>query len=167
MSATKATGGSVSFHGGKTIHTFVGSGSLVVPATISDVEYVLVGGGGAGRSRDPGYAGGGGGAGGYINKTGQSLSAATYPVSIGAGGAINADGGNSTFNSETALVVVRAVMQLLVQVQVLVVDLVEVVPVPVLVVPVLVIWTNSTRLSRWTWASWWWNWWRVVEVQAR
>ena len=103
MSATKATGGSVSFHGGKTIHTFVGSGSLVVPATISDVEYVLVGGGGAGRSKDPGYAGGGGGAGGYINKTGQSLSAATYPVSIGAGGAINADGGNSTFNSETAL----------------------------------------------------------------
>ena len=38
-----------------------------------------------------------------LTKTGQSLSAATYPVSIGAGGAINADGGNSTFNSETAL----------------------------------------------------------------
>ena len=36
-------------------------------------------------------------------------------------------------------VVVRAVMHLLVQVQVLMVDLVEVVPVPVLVVPVLII----------------------------
>ena len=48
VSSTKATGGSVSFYGGKTIHTFVNSGSFVVPSSISNVEYVVVGGGGAG-----------------------------------------------------------------------------------------------------------------------
>ena len=48
----KATGGSISFYNGKTIHTFTSSGTF---ATTSDwsaatVEYVVIGGGGAGSS---------------------------------------------------------------------------------------------------------------------
>ena len=78
----KATGGAISFYGGKTIHVFTGSGTF---ATTSDwssanVEYVVVGGGGAG-------SGGGGGAGAY--RTGTTPIGA-HPVSttvtVGAGG---------------------------------------------------------------------------------
>ena len=100
---TKATGGFVSFYGGKTIHTFVSAGNLVVPATISDVDYIVLAGGGGGRRFDGSYAGGGGGAGGYILKEGQSLPAATYPVVVGAGGALDSNGNPSVFNSQTAV----------------------------------------------------------------
>ena len=62
--SAKATGGAISFYGGKTIHAFTNSGTF---ATTSDwsaatVEYVVVGGGGAG-------VGGGGGAGAYRTGT--------------------------------------------------------------------------------------------------
>ena len=92
--AAKATGGAISFYGGKTIHTFTSSGTF---ATTSDwsaatVEYVVIGGGGAGGGvRPAGYyndAGGGGGAGSY--RTGTTPIGA-HPVStsiqVGAGGA--------------------------------------------------------------------------------
>ncbi len=49
LSSAKATGGAISFYGGKTIHTFVSSGSLVVPSQITDVDYVILGGGGGGK----------------------------------------------------------------------------------------------------------------------
>ena len=66
----KATGGAISFYGGKTIHAFTSSGTLVVPATSdwspTNVDYVVIGGGGGGISFDANYAGGAGGAGGYI-----------------------------------------------------------------------------------------------------
>ena len=80
--SAKATGGAISFYGGKTIHAFTNSGTF---ATTSDwsaatVEYVVVGGGGAG-------VGGGGGAGAY--RTGTTPIGA-HPVSttiqIGGGG---------------------------------------------------------------------------------
>ena len=44
----KATGGAISFFGNKTIHTFTTSGDFNAPASISNVEYVCIGGGGAG-----------------------------------------------------------------------------------------------------------------------
>jgi hypothetical protein len=86
----KATGGAISFYGGKTIHAFTNSGTF---ATTSDwsaatVEYVVVGGGGAGGNYR--YRGGGGGAGTY--KTGTTPIGA-HPVSttitIGGGGNLN------------------------------------------------------------------------------
>ena len=84
----KATGGAISFYGGKTIHTFTSSGTF---ATTSDwsptnVEYVVVGGGGAGCLSD---VAGAGGAGGYITNTNHPIG--THPVTVnvqvGAGGA--------------------------------------------------------------------------------
>ena len=59
IASQKATGGEVSFYGGKTIHTFVGSGTFTVPSEITDVDYVILGGGGGGSGRDGSYAGGG------------------------------------------------------------------------------------------------------------
>ena len=86
----KATGGAISFYGGKTIHTFTGSGTF---ATTSDwsaatVEYVVIGGGGGGgNSEATTSGGGGGGAGAY--RTGTTPIGA-HPVStsiqVGAGG---------------------------------------------------------------------------------
>ena len=86
----QATGGNVSFYEGKTIHAFTASGSLVCPTSISDVEYVIVGGGGgggAGTGESPnGYAAGGGGAGQYLEGSGVTLPATTYPITVGQGG---------------------------------------------------------------------------------
>ena len=63
----KASGGAISFYGGKTIHVFTSSGNFVTPGSFDEtVEYVVVGGGGAGGGPStPGnsYYGGGGGAG--------------------------------------------------------------------------------------------------------
>ena len=81
----KATGGSVSYYGGKTIHTFTSSGTFATTSdwSAADVEYVVVAGGGGGG----GTHGAGGGAGGY--KTGTTPIGA-HPVSttiqVGAGG---------------------------------------------------------------------------------
>jgi len=36
----------ISYYGGKTIHTFTSSGTFTNPASISNVEYVIVAGGG-------------------------------------------------------------------------------------------------------------------------
>ena len=120
---SQATGGNVSFYEGKTIHTFTNSGSLVCPTSISDVEYVIVGGGGGGGAtgQPPGAnAAGGGGAGQYLEGSGVTLPATTYPVTVGQGGdrwvrwsipastnnptgeGKGTQGGASTFNSITA-----------------------------------------------------------------
>ena len=80
----QATGGAISFYGGKTIHTFTSSGSFVNTAQITDAEFVLVGGGGGG-----GYPqGGGGGAGGMVVHTGPFTipGPATNAVVVGGGG---------------------------------------------------------------------------------
>jgi hypothetical protein len=85
----KATGGLISFFGGKTIHTFTSSGTFATAPnwTSSPVEYVVVAGGGGGGNSN-GYAGGGGGAGGYITGT---TPIGAHPVSttiqVGAGAA--------------------------------------------------------------------------------
>ena len=102
----KATGGAISFAGGKTIHTFTSSGNFTNPASLT-VDYLMVGGGGAGGSNNGGGAGGGG----VIAATSQPLPAAPYPVVIGAGGASYAggpttlnrvNGADTTWNSLTA-----------------------------------------------------------------
>ena len=116
------TGGTISTSGNFRIHTFNTSDNFVT-AIGMNVEYLIIAGGGGGGG--PYYAGGGG-AGGYrTNVTGQStggggvnvesamtLTAATYPVVVGAGGAsqtsstLNTSGNpgvDSSFNSITSV----------------------------------------------------------------
>jgi len=79
----KATGGSVSFYDGKTIHTFTSSGTFTAPASFSEtVEYVAIGGGGGGGVQH----GGGGGAGGYTTTSTPLSGPFSAPIVIGAGG---------------------------------------------------------------------------------
>ena len=106
---SSATGGdfiSTYSYGGTTyrVHKFTSNGNFILSAT-QVVDYLIIGGGGSGGH----HSGGGGGAGGLVWSTGQSLSAATYAVVVGAGGAGPGDdeagnvGANSTFNSIVAL----------------------------------------------------------------
>ena len=83
-------------------HFFTSSGSFVV-SSAGNIDFILVGGGGGGRSVDPAYAGGGGGAGGYIESTGHPVTATTYPVTIGSGGALNSDGGDTDAFGSSAI----------------------------------------------------------------
>ena len=99
-----ATGGTVSESGDFKIHTFTGDGCFVVssvgnPAGSDSVDYLVVAGGGGSGS----FFGGGGGGGGFreskdstINSphtasplaatTGLTVTATTYPVTVGGGG---------------------------------------------------------------------------------
>ena len=72
-------------------HIFTSSGSFDVTALSSEsntVDVILVGGGGAGGSGDKGsrWSGAGGGAGGFINLSGHTITATSYPIIIGSGG---------------------------------------------------------------------------------
>jgi len=105
----KATGGAISFSGGKTIHTFIQSGTFSVPSPggLSSVDYLVVaGGGGGGGSR-----GAGGGAGGYRTGTGLPVSASpgSYTITVGSGGVrglspgtVGGSGNNSVFSTITS-----------------------------------------------------------------
>jgi len=123
-----ATGGTVTTSGDFKIHTFTSSSNFVVSCAgnasgSNKVSYLVVaGGGGSGR-----YYGGGGGGGGYregkapafdsysasplVAPDGITVPAATYPITIGAGGATGcgsapysagANGVNSVFSSITS-----------------------------------------------------------------
>ena len=83
MGTAKATGGQISFFNGKTIHTFVNTGTFTAPGTFNEtVEYVAVAGGGGGGTDQ----GGGGGAGGYRTGSTPLTGPAPFAVTIGAGG---------------------------------------------------------------------------------
>jgi len=88
VATAKATGGAISFYGGKTIHAFTNSGTFATTSNWSagNVEYVVVAGGGAGGNN----LSGGGGAGGFL--TG-STPIGAHPVQtsiqIGSGGALS------------------------------------------------------------------------------
>jgi len=114
-----ATGGTVTTCGNFKIHTFTGPGTFAVSqisttAAENTVGYQVVGGGGGGKA-------GGGGAGGFRegrnvpidNFTASplvanaptnaiTLTATSYPITVGAGGAINAVGAVSTFSTITS-----------------------------------------------------------------
>jgi hypothetical protein len=72
---------------GKTIYTFNGSGTIVF-GVAGTCEVLAVGGGGAGFNSGGGisYGNGGGGAGGYVYNASALVAAATFTVTIGAGG---------------------------------------------------------------------------------
>jgi hypothetical protein len=85
----KATGGLISYYGGKTIHTFTSSGTFTTPGTFNEtVEYVVIGGGGAGGQQggnDDGH--GGGAAGSYRTGTTPISTPQTITVQVGSGAA--------------------------------------------------------------------------------
>ena len=100
--STKATGGVVSYAGGKTIHTFTKSGTFHNPVSLN-VDFLMVGGGGGGGADN-----GGGGAGGeVVVGSNYPLPASPRGVVIGAGGIGQignhnqggAKGTSTTFNS--------------------------------------------------------------------
>lgn len=98
LGTAKATGGIISFYNGKTIHTFIGTGTFVAPATFNEtVEYVVVGGGGSGGGQD--FRGGGGGAGAVLHNTANINGPSTTNVQIGGGGSFvspESSAGNGT-----------------------------------------------------------------------
>ena len=104
----KATGGQVSFANGKTIHTFLSTGTFAITdAGLTSVDYLVVAGGGAGSTGTNG--GGGGGAGGFRTGTGLPVSnASPYTVTVGAGGersigrGLGTNGTDSTFSTITS-----------------------------------------------------------------
>ena len=87
----KATGGFISYSGGKTIHTFYTSGTFTVTnPSLTSVDYLVVAGGGGGGGAGSSNSGtGGGGAGGFRTGTGQPVTSSPgiYAITVGAGGA--------------------------------------------------------------------------------
>ncbi len=79
--STTETGGTITYNGSSTQHTFTSGGTLSLSSAHSGVSWLVVGGGGGGGS--PG--GGGGGDVEYL--TGQTISPGNYSIVVGAGGA--------------------------------------------------------------------------------
>lgn len=117
-SQPKAIGGNITFANGYWVHTFTGSGSLIVNQDVT-AEYLVIAGGGGSTFASAG----GGGAGGYRSSVQGELSGGgataeapiflsknqTYAVTIGAGGIAGANnqtmggnGSNSSFGSITS-----------------------------------------------------------------
>ena len=90
-------GGVVTSVGGNTIHTFLTSGTLSPLSSLSASYLIVAGGGGGGNAnaRD----GAGGGAGGLLSGSGVTIDTnSTYLVTVGAGGATDVNGTNSSFS---------------------------------------------------------------------
>ena len=92
----KATGGSISYYNGKTIHTFTGSGTFTAPASFNEtVEYVVIGGGGSGGLKNISLSGGGG-AGAYRTNSTPIAGPQAITIQVGAGGVIVDNGPAAT-----------------------------------------------------------------------
>ena len=115
-----ATGGTVTTSGDYKVHAFTGDGCFVVSSLGNptgdplgggnNVDYLVVAGGGGAR-----HNGGGGGAGGFrvsnvqslpapttsplASPTGITITATTYPITVGAGGSGGSPGGSNGSNS--------------------------------------------------------------------
>ena len=106
MTATaKASGGNVSFYGGKTIHTFYSSGQFICPGPFSETcEYVVIGGGGSGGSgSENANSGGAGGGAGTYRTSSVAITSGTYNVTIGAGGGRNTKANHGSQGGTTTL----------------------------------------------------------------
>ncbi|MBR4613191.1 MAG: hypothetical protein IKO40_10810, partial [Kiritimatiellae bacterium] len=89
-------------NGEKTVISFAESGSFTVSGS-GTIELLAVGGGGGGGAIVDNRAAGGG-AGGLVHKESFAVSAGTYTVTIGAGGAVGANGGNTVIAGNGATV---------------------------------------------------------------
>lgn len=99
------TGGTLTSDATYYYRTFTSSGTLAVSNASLGCDYLMVAGGGGGGNLTfyNNAGGGGGGGGGVIYSTSQTLTANSYSITVGSGGAINTNGSNTTFNSLTAL----------------------------------------------------------------
>jgi hypothetical protein len=117
-----ATGGTVTESGDFKIHSFTGDADFIVSGVSgvsanNEVSYLVVAGGGGGGGCGSDGVGGGGGAGGMRESksgvdthtasplegaTNVSVSAQTYPITVGGGGANCASGSNSVFATITS-----------------------------------------------------------------
>ena len=107
--AFTATGGTITYDGLYTIHTFTTSGTFTVTGS-GNLDYLVIAGGGGGGGA--GVAGGdglgGGGAGAFRNGTGYAVSTQAYTITIGGAGAggtaaaQGSSGGNSIFDTITS-----------------------------------------------------------------
>jgi hypothetical protein len=95
ISRIKALGGNITEVGPYRIHEFLSDGTFTALEPLT-IEYLVVAGGG-GAARNTGRIGGAG-AGGYRTGT-LSVTAGNKTVTIGGGGALNANGANSVFDS--------------------------------------------------------------------
>lgn len=85
---------------GQFIVSTASSGTWTVPTGITSIDLLLIGGGGGGASAGDGGAGGGGGS---ISRTSYAVTpGAGISYSVGAGGAANSNGSDSTFGALTA-----------------------------------------------------------------
>jgi hypothetical protein len=107
-----ATGGTITYSGGYTIHTFTSGTASFSPNGAGNVEVLVVaGGGGGGGGTNGGHIGGGGGAGGMISNSSFAVAQQAYSITVGAGGAgstgsfgtVGGTGGNSVFSTLTGL----------------------------------------------------------------
>ena len=96
----------VNIDGSYTVLKFTADGTFT-PSSSFNVEYLVVGGGGGANVLWG--SSGGGGAGGYKEGTGHGVTAQTYNITVGAGGAdkvgtgVSSNGGNSIFDTITSL----------------------------------------------------------------
>ena len=98
--AFSARGGTSTLDGEYRVHTFTSSGTFSMPCD-GLVDLLIVGGGGGGGTIKTMRAAGGG-AGGLVYLTGIVLSAGDHAVTIGAGGAVGANGGDSSIANSLA-----------------------------------------------------------------
>jgi hypothetical protein len=91
------SGGSVTSSGSTRTHIFTSSGTFTVPSGVSiTAEALVVGGGGAGGYHygDQDTGAGGGGAGGVLYTSSKALTAGSYSITVGNGGAGRSNGNN-------------------------------------------------------------------------
>lgn len=104
-----ATGGTITYAGGYTIHTFTTNGTFTVTSAAAGatVKALVVGGGGGGGRY---YSGGGGGS-GFLKENAHAISAQAYSITVGQGGAacttssgcLGDNGTDSIFDTMTAV----------------------------------------------------------------
>jgi hypothetical protein len=96
-------GNSVFDSNGYRIHIFTSSGTFNMFSGGFLETLVVAGGGGGGNGSSTGYESGGGGAGGLIFNQSYLMNSGSYNIVIGAGGAGDTNGQNSTFHTLTAI----------------------------------------------------------------
>jgi len=89
-----ATGGTITYSGNYTIHTFTSNGTFNTSFSGNVKVLVVAGGGGGGQA--------GGGAGGLVYSNNFSVSSQSYAVTVGNGGSPNNKGQNSSFSTLNA-----------------------------------------------------------------
>jgi prepilin-type N-terminal cleavage/methylation domain-containing protein len=106
VTTVNTSGGTVTTSGGNTINTFTSGGTFTVSGgSLTNVSILVVGGGGGGGDDTSGgndTEGGGGGGGQFLTQSGLTFSGSST-VTIGNGGAIDANGNSSSLGSYMAI----------------------------------------------------------------